>query len=388
MNPLMTIRIAYRNILNNRLRSGLTVLGLVIGIASVIILVGIGNGAANNVRSQVASLGADVITVSINDSDSGLTNEQLDEMEELNLIDGVTPYQSLSGTLSKEGNTSEKASVMGTGSEYISLMGYSLSSGRDLSQIDIDHYTKAVVIGNDIAEEFWGVSDPVGDEIIINGDSYTVVGVLESTGSSMGNNIDETVIVPVTTARYLGSSGETTTVYVKASDEEMANGAAAQIEQFLSRECGINEDDFDVSTQEMMLDAMKDIDNTLTLLLAGIAGISLLVGGIGVMNVMLVSVTERTREIGIRKSLGARRKDIMQQFLIEALVLSIMGGIIGIVCGFGGGEVAVLMGASFAPGIKMIFIAFGVSVAVGLLFGILPSYRASCLRPVEALRYE
>lgn len=388
MNPLMTIRIAYRNILNNRLRSGLTVLGLVIGIASVIILVGIGNGAANNVRSQVASLGADVITVSITDSDSGLTNEQLDEMEELNLIDGVTPYQSLSGTLSKDGNTSEKASVMGTGSEYISLMGYSLSSGRDLSQIDINHYTKAVVIGSDIAEEFWGVSDPVGDEIKINGDSYTVVGVLESTGSSMGNNIDETVIVPVTTARYLGSSGETTTVYVKASDEEMANGAAAQIEQFLSRECGINEDDFDVSTQEMMLDAMKDIDNTLTLLLAGIAGISLLVGGIGVMNVMLVSVTERTREIGIRKSLGARRKDIMQQFLIEALVLSIMGGIIGIVCGFGGGEVAVLMGASFAPGIKMIFIAFGVSVAVGLLFGILPSYRASCLRPVEALRYE
>ena len=388
MNPLMTIRIAYRSILNNKLRSGLTILGLVIGIASVIILVGIGNGAANSVRSQVASLGADVITVSISDSDSGLTNEQLDEMEELDLIDDVTPYQSLSGTLSKDGDTSEKASVMGTGSEYISLMGYTLSSGRDLSQIDVDHYTKAVIIGSDIAEEFWGVSDPVGDEIKINGDSYTVVGVLESTGSSMGNNIDETVIVPVTTARYLGSSNGTTTVYVKAADEEMADGAATQIEQFLSRECGINEDDFDVSTQEMMLDAMKDIDNTLTLLLAGIAGISLLVGGIGVMNVMLVSVTERTREIGIRKSLGARRKDIMQQFLIEALVLSIMGGIIGIVCGFGGGEIAVLMGASFAPGIKMIFIAFGVSVAVGLIFGILPSYRASCLRPVEALRYE
>lgn len=388
MNPLMTIRIAYRSILNNKLRSGLTILGLVIGIASVIILVGIGNGAANSVRSQVASLGADVITVSISDSDSGLTNEQLDEMEELDLIDDVTPYQSLSGTLSKDGDTSEKASVMGTGSEYISLMGYTLSSGRDLSQIDVDHYTKAVIIGSDIAEEFWGVSDPVSDEIKINGDSYTVVGVLESTGSSMGNNIDETVIVPVTTARYLGSSNGTTTVYVKAADEEMADGAATQIEQFLSRECGINEDDFDVSTQEMMLDAMKDIDNTLTLLLAGIAGISLLVGGIGVMNVMLVSVTERTREIGIRKSLGARRKDIMQQFLIEALVLSIMGGIIGIVCGFGGGEVAVLLGASFAPGIKMIFIAFGVSVAVGLIFGILPSYRASCLRPVEALRYE
>ncbi len=388
MNSLMTIRIAYRSILNNKLRSGLTILGLVIGIASVIILVGIGNGAANSVRSQVASLGADVITVSISDSDSGLTNEQLDEMEELDLIDEVTPYQSLSGTLSKDGDTSEKASVMGTGSEYISLMGYTLSSGRDLSQIDVDHYTKAVIIGSDIAEEFWGVSDPVSDEIKINGDSYTVVGVLESTGSSMGNNIDETVIVPVTTARYLGSSNGTTAVYVKAADEEMADGAATQIEQFLSRECGINEDDFDVSTQEMMLDAMKDIDNTLTLLLAGIAGISLLVGGIGVMNVMLVSVTERTREIGIRKSLGARRKDIMQQFLVEALVLSIMGGIIGIVCGFGGGEVAVLLGASFAPGIKMIFIAFGVSVAVGLIFGILPSYRASCLRPVEALRYE
>ena len=386
----MTVRLAWRNIRDNRLRSGLTVLGLVIGIASVIILVGIGNGAANSVQDQVASLGADIVTVSITDSDSGLTTDQVKELESLSLVDSATPYQSLSATLSRDGETSEKARIMGVGSEYVSLMGYSIAAGRDLSKIDVDNYTKAVVIGSELAEEFWS-ADPesaVGETIRVNGDSYTVVGVLKSTGSSMGNNVDQMMLVPITTAKYLGSGGTVTSLYVKASSKDAASDAATQVKQYLGQTCGISEDDMDVSTQDMMLDAMQDINNTLSLLLGGIAGISLLVGGIGVMNVMLVSVTERTREIGIRKSLGARRKDIMVQFLMEALVLSVLGGIIGIVCGFAGGQVAVLAGASFAPGVKMVILAFGVSVAVGLVFGILPARRASRLRPVEALRYE
>lgn len=388
MNPALTVRLAWRNIKDNRIRSGLTILGLVIGIASVIILVGIGNGAANSVKDQVSSLGADVITVSISDSDSALTGEELEGLEELSLVDSATPYEMLSASISRGGEASEKAGVLGVGSEYTELMGYTIERGRELSKIDEDNSTKAVIIGSAIAEEFWSTQDPTGETIRLGGDEYTVVGVLESTGSSMGSNVDEMILMPITTAKYLGSGGAVTNLYVRAVSEDAAAQAVEQIEQYLGRACGISEDYYDVSTQEMLLDAMDDINDTLSLLLAGIAGISLLVGGIGVMNVMLVSVSERTREIGIRKSLGARRKDIMIQFLMEALVLSMLGGVIGILCGLGGGQISVLLGASFAPGIRMILIAFGVSVAVGLVFGILPSYRASCLRPVEALRYE
>ena len=388
MNPAIAVRTAYRNIKDNRLRSALTVLGLVIGIASVIILVGIGNGAANSVKDQVASLGADIVTVSITDSDRGLSSEETEDLKDLSLVDSVTPYQTISASLFADGEVSERAGVIATGEDYVSLMGYTLASGRDLSRIDVDNYTKVCLIGSDVAEEFWGAGEAVGQSLKIEGDSYTVIGVLESTGSSMGNNVDEMCLVPVTTAGYLGAASTVTSLYVKAIDEEAASQAQTQIESYLAQTCGIGEDYYDVSTQSMMLDAMDDINNTLSLLLGGIAGISLLVGGIGVMNVMLVSVTERTREIGIRKSLGARRRDILTQFLMEALVLSVAGGVIGIVCGFAGGQIAILAGASFAPGLAMVLLAFAVSVAVGLVFGILPARRAAGLRPVEALRYE
>ncbi len=388
MSPILTIRQAYRNIRDNRLRSSLTVLGLVIGIASVIILVGIGNGAAGSVRSQVASLGADIITVSITDSESGLTTEQTEALEELENVEYASPYEMLSAGISKDGESSEKSTVIATGAEYVSIMGYDIASGRDLSRIDVDNYSKVAVIGSSIAETYWGTSDPVGDTIAIDGDSYTVVGVLEETGSSMGSNVDEMLLVPNTTAKYLGSTGTATSIYIKSTDEDLADETASSIERYLGQYCGINEDYYDVSTQAMMLDAMEDINNTLALLLGGIAGISLLVGGIGVMNVMLVSVTERTKEIGIRKSLGAKRKDILYQFLVESLVLSMLGGAIGVICGFIGGRIAVLFGASFLPGIKTVLLAFAVSVAVGLIFGILPANRASKLKPVEALRFE
>ena len=388
MNLALTIRLAVKNILGSRLRSGLTILGLVIGIASVIILVGIGNGAANSVKDQVSSLGTDIITVSITDSDNALSYDQLNNMTGLSSVSEVSPYVTISATLSKGGATSEQASIVGAKEAYTSMMGYNLKYGRKMSKIDVDNCSKVAIIGSDISEEFWGSSDPCGDSIKIDGDNYTVIGVIESVGSSLGNNVDETLILPISTARYLGADTSVTEIYVRADGEENADYAANAIEQYLSTNCGIGEDYYSVSTQEMMLETMEDINNTLSLLLGGIAAISLLVGGIGVMNVMLVSVTERTREIGIRKSLGARRKDILYQFLIESMVLSILGGIIGIVVGFIDGEIAVMLGASFAPGIGMIILSFGVSVAVGLVFGIFPSYRAACLRPVEALRYE
>lgn len=388
MSLAMTVKLAWKNIISNGLRSGLTVLGLVIGVASVIILVGIGNGAASSVRSQVASMGTDIITVSISDSDSALTYAAASGLSEVGGVKEVSPYQMLSATLSDGSTTSSRASVVGTGAAFTDMMGYELAYGRELSRIDIDNCSKVVIIGSDVAEEFWGRIDPCGETIRVNGDKYTVVGVLESVGSSMGNNIDEAVVMPITTAKYLGVSTSVSNIYVRAESEETAEAAAENLEKYLTGSLGISEDDLSVSTQSMMLEAMEDINNTLSLLLGGIAGISLLVGGIGVMNVMLVSVTERTREIGIRKSLGARKRDILYQFLTESMVLSIFGGLIGIIAGFAGGELATLFGATFAPGMDMVILSVAVSVAVGLIFGIFPSYRAAGLRPVEALRYE
>ena len=388
MNLSMTIKIAWKNIVSNRLRSGLTILGLVIGIASVIILVGIGNGASASVQSQVASLGADIITVQISNSDSALSYEEVEELASVRGVSEVSPYQMMSATLSNGTTESSRAGVYAAGESFISMMGFDLKSGRELSRIDINNSGKVVIIGSDVASEFWGGLDPCGDSIRLNGDSYTVIGVLDSVGSSMGNNIDEAVLIPITTAKYLGVSTSISNIYVRAESESAAEAAAENVTAYMTENFGISEDDFSAATQAMMLDAMKDINRTLSLLLGGIAGISLLVGGIGVMNVMLVSVTERTREIGIRKSLGAKKRDILFQFLLESMVLSVFGGLIGIVAGFAGGVIATAFGATFAPGVGMVILSVAVSIAVGLVFGIFPSYRAAGLRPVEALRYE
>ena len=388
MSLFMTIKLAWKNIVSNRMRSGLTILGLVIGIASVIILVGIGNGAASTVTNQVASMGTDIVTVSISNSGSALSYESVAEMAGIEGVKSASPYQMLSATLSKGGAESSRAMIIGAGADLTDMMGYDIEYGRGFSRVDINNSTKVVIVGSEVAEEYWGKLDPCGDTLRLDGDAYTVIGVLKSAGSSMGNNIDETVLIPITTAKYLGVSTSISNIYVQAADEDSADAAADSVKSYLTGTLGISDDDYSVTTQSMMMEAMEEINNTLSLLLGGIAGISLLVGGIGVMNVMLVSVTERTREIGIRKSLGARKRDILGQFLMESMVLSIFGGIIGIIVGFAGGELAVRFGASFAPGVDMIILSVIVSVAIGLLFGIFPSYRAAGLRPVEALRYE
>lgn len=388
MNLVLVIKLALNNIVNSKLRSSLTMLGLVIGVSSVIILVGIGQGAVSSVNNQVASMGADVITINIEDTDYAISYEDVSAISGLNNIDNVSPYQILSSTLSNGSETATRANVVGTGDAYIGVMGYSIESGRNLSRVDTENCTKVTVIGSGVVEELWGNADPVGDTLKIEGDNYTVVGILESVGSSMGNNIDESVIIPITTAKYLGTDTGITNLYVSASDEKTADLTVVELENYFARELGIGTDDVTISTQEMMIDAMDDINNTLSLLLGGIAGISLLVGGIGVMNIMLVSVAERTREIGIRKSLGAKKKDIMKQFLMESMVLSFLGGMIGILTGFAGGAVAKILGVSFAPSLGIVLLAVGVSIAVGVLFGLFPSYRAASLKPVEALRYE
>lgn len=374
-----------KNIVNNKLRSILTMLGLVIGIASVIILVGIGNGTSSQVSSQVQSLGANILTLSIQTSDASLEYSQLDDMQKLMNVESVAPYKTVSSTVTRGDTTSQRASIIATTPYYMEVTNLTISSGRLLSKIDLENKSKVCLLGSDIAETLFSLSNPVGQSIKINGDNYTVIGVLTAVGSSMGSNVDDMIIIPFTTAKYLGSDTSINSLYIKVSDENKIDMTTSQIEKFIESTLGITTDYFSVSSQDSMLDTMDSINNTLSLLLGGIASISLIVGGIGVMNVMLVSVTERTKEIGIRKAIGAKRMDILMQFLIEALVLCLLGGVIGVLFGLGIGTVLGKMGYTFSPSAKIVIIAFLSSAVIGTVFGIFPANKASKLNPIDAL---
>ena len=381
---------ALKNIVSNKLRSSLTMLGLIIGIMSVILLVGIGTGATANVTSSVQSLGTGTLTISINsDSDTNLEYEQMDDLKKLSNIESVAPYKNVSGTVSKGTTTSRGASILATIPEYINVMNLKIEAGRLLSNIDIENMSKVCLIGNSLTDTLFEntkIKDIVGQTISIDGDKYTVIGVLTKTGSSMGNNVDNNIIIPFTTAKYLGSDTSINNLYVKVQDEKLIDMTTKQIENYLERNLSITSDYYSVTSQDSMLDTMSDITSTLSLLLGGIASISLIVGGIGVMNVMLVSVTERTKEIGIRKALGAKRRDILVQFLVESLILCILGGTIGVILGIGVGTILQTFGFNFNSSSGIIIISFLASSLIGLIFGIFPAYKAAKLNPIDALR--
>ena len=244
-----------------------------------------------------------------------------------------------------------RANIIATTNGYMDITNLTISSGRVISKIDLENNSKVCLLGNDMAETLFNLSNQVGQSIKIDGDNYTVIGVLTAVGSSMGSNVDDMIIIPFTTAKYLGSDTSINDLYIKISDENKADSTETLIEEYIESNLGITTDYFSVSSQDSMLDTIDNINNTLSLLLGGIASISLIVGGIGVMNVMLVSVTERTKEIGIRKALGAKRIDILMQFFIEALVLCILGGLVGIAVGLAGGTILGKMGYTFIPSI-------------------------------------
>lgn len=278
-----------------------------------------------------------------------------------------------------------RANIIATTNGYMDITNLTISSGRVISKIDLENNSKVCLLGNDMAETLFNLSNPVGQSIKIAGDNYTVIGVLTAVGSSMGSNVDDMIIIPFTTAKYLGSDTSINDLYIKISDENKADSTETLIEEYIESNLGITTDYFSVSSQDSMLDTMDNINNTLSLLLGGIASISLIVGGIGVMNVMLVSVTERTKEIGIRKALGAKRIDILMQFFIEALVLCILGGLVGIAVGLAGGTILGKMGYTFIPSIGIVSVAFLSSVLIGTIFGIFPANKASKLNPIDAL---
>lgn len=388
MKIISLIKVALKNIISNKLRSCLTMLGLIIGIASVIVLVGIGNGASNNVNSQVQGLGTDILTIKIASSDTSLSMLQIEEMAQLTNVEAVAPYKSVSGSVSRGTTTSSKASIIATNSNYLTVTNTKLEKGRILSEIDMENKSKVCILGQDITSTLFSLTDPVGQNIKIDGDNYTVIGVLQEQGSSMGNDMDSTILIPLTTASYLGTDTSIHNVYVKVEEENSIEATTTLLSNYIRSNLQIGSDYYSVSSQQSTLEAMEEIGSTLSLLLGGIASISLIVGGIGVMNVMLVSVTERTKEIGIRKALGAKRIDILVQFLMEALVLSIIGGGLGVGFGILIGNIAEGLGYTFVSSFSIILLAFGSSAAIGIIFGIFPSYRAAKLNPIEALRTE
>lgn len=393
MNKIASIfKVSIKNIFTNKLRTALTMLGLVIGITSVIILVGIGSGATGNVTSTVKSLGTGTLIVNINsNSDTTIEYSQISNFLELENVKQIAPYKNVSGTVSKNDVTSKNSTILATTPSYLSIMNLTISDGRLLSNIDLNNSSKVCLIGSDLAETLFEntkTKDVVGQKIKIEGDKYTVIGVLTTQGTSMGTNIDSTIIIPFTTAKYLKGDTSINNLYLKVEDEELIDRTKERIEFYIEKTLGISTDYFSVSSQNNMIDAMSDINSTLSLLLGGIAGISLIVGGIGVMNVMLVSVTERTKEIGIRKSLGAKKRDILIQFLIESLILCVLGGLIGIFMGLSIGNILSIFGLTFKESSGVIVISFASSVVIGLVFGIFPAYKAAKLNPIDALHTE
>ena len=379
-------RTAVRAVFQNGLRTALTMLGLVIGISSVIILVGIGDGSNQQVRDRMKELGGDSLSAYVSGGELGY--DDLAGIAELDSVDAAAPSKPLSKKLSVGTTVSKKASVEASDENYLGVRNLKLLAGRNLSAVDRENRSKVIVLGADVASELFGSADAVGRKVKVDGDEFTVVGVLQNQGQSMGLNTGSLGLIPLATAVGMGEGDSIESFYAKASDEDAVEEAKRAIGSYLTGSANIGAGQFDVISQDEMLSAGSGIDDTMTLLLAGIAGISLVVAGIGVMNVMLVSVTERTREIGIKKALGARRSDILVQFLLEALIISIVGGALGIAVGIAMGMLSSTVGMAFVVSWNIVWVAVAASTAIGLVFGIFPAYRASRKNPIEALRAE
>ncbi len=386
-----SVKMAKKSILGNKARSGLTMLGIIIGVASVILLTGIGNGATKMISDSISSMGTKLITVNLTKM-SGTRTVDMDDITEYisskpELYSGITPYITSNAQV-KVGTENYRASLEGTDSNYETIRNVSLASGRFINENDVEKRSKVVVVGMYVQTELFGGMSPIGEKIKINGENFTVIGVYETVGSTVSEYSDGNVTIPYTTAMRFIKNKNISTYYLEASTEDNVESAVDDIEIFLTRKLG-NDDGYNVSNIAEMLDTMNEMMGTMTAMLAGIAGISLVVGGIGVMNIMTVSVSERTREIGIRKAIGARTSDILMQFLIESVMLSALGGIIGIILGFAfKPAVEALLSMDYVIKGSMVLLSFGFSLFIGVFFGIAPARKAARLHPIEALRSE
>lgn len=383
-----TLSSALNAVWAHKLRSFLTMLGIIIGIFAVVSLISVGQGTNAAVTAQIEGLGSNLLTVSVYDNRANMDLSDVEQMQSLSGISAVSPYISNMYTIKNGSSSMEDIKVEGVVSDYQSIREYELSSGRFISTADNDNRLKVAVIGQDIAVELFSSLDVVGQSISVDGTKYEIIGVLSEQGDDETNSGDELVIIPFVTAQRHMKNTNIKTIYASASSSDMVTLAQASIENYLKGFTS-DEDGYRVSSQESILESLSEVTDAQTAMLGSIAGISLLVGGIGIMNIMLVSVMERTREIGIEKAIGATRKDILLQFLIEAIIVSGIGGIIGaFLAQFGSGFVGTLMETEVIVQTDIQLIAVGFSVVVGVGFGIYPAIKASKLNPIEALRYE
>jgi len=392
LNFKQSFRMAIRSLLASKMRSFLTMLGIVIGVGAVIIIVSIVGGVTKDITDQFESMGTNLISVNIMGRNTA-RSVSVEEMEALvienpDLFASYSPNVNVNSSTIKYGNDSLSSSCIGVNEYYGDIANYPVQDGRFLSYMDVEGRKKVCVIGTYIASELFDGIDPVGEQLKINNEVFTIIGVLEEKQDSEEGGSDDTLIIPYTTAMRLSSTGTVSAYVFSAANTDNIDAAISIITDKLYSVFE-SSDYYMVFSQDQMLEQLDEIMGTMTLALSGIAGVSLLVGGIGIMNIMLVSVTERTKEIGIRKSLGARRRDILSQFLIEAGTSSSIGGIIGIIFGMVAAyAVGMIFDMTIAPSVFSIIIAFSVSVAVGIVFGYFPAKKAAKLRPIEALRYE
>jgi putative ABC transport system permease protein len=378
-----------KSIFANKMRTFLTMLGIIIGVFSVIVIVSLGQGAKANVTSSIESMGTNVMGVNIyNDGNIHFGVENLEEMESIEGVLKLSPEMNSYGTIKYGLENYDGIKVSGVNNSYLEIQNFHVGNGRTLTDVDVDFRNQVALIGNKTAEKLFKKFNPIGREIFIQGDVYTVVGVLEEKKSSMFGDSNDIVFIPYTTAMRKFSIGSISSIVLQTDTKIEGEVVKKGIEDYLTKT--FNDDEsYYINSQEEMLSEFNKISTMLTMVLGGIAGISLLVGGIGIMNIMLVTVTERTREIGIRKAIGARRINIMIQFLIESSVISCMGGFIGtvlgivvnrIICGY--------IGIDPVVNIQVIAASFGFSLFVGVFFGVYPAGKAAKLKPVDALRYE
>lgn len=399
MNIAEYFLLALRALRTNKIRSILTMLGIIIGVASVILLVSIGTGLQAFVTSQFASLGSNKVFVLPGKVDlkrmggrptTPVSKFELSDVNDImrssDVIRDVTPVVTQAGMITYQGEIA-RADVFGVWENYFAMGNFSIEKGSAITQSDVERTRKVVVLGSKPATDLFSDTDPVGKTVTIGDIRYQVKGVLVSKGGggALGADIDERVVIPFTTALRQFNQSRPYMLLVEATDQDAVVEAAGDIRRVLLRRLKV--DDFTVLEQKELLSTITQFLSVITVALGGIAAISLLVGGIGIMNIMLVSVTERTREIGLRKAVGATGRDILLQFLIESIIVSLVGGIIGILIG-GAGSLALRSFVQTEVSLWSVLLASGFSALIGIVFGVTPAIRAARLDPIEALRYE
>lgn len=392
MNFKQSFTLALKSLKTSKMRAFLTMLGIIIGVASVIVLISLMNGLSSDMTSKFESMGTNTITVNLVGR-GGNRAVKVDDIEKLvkenpDYLSEYSPLVTASVTVKSGTESTDTTKVKGVNENYQEMQHIELDQGRFVQYIDTARRQKVCVAGSYVVKQLFGKTNPIGQTIKINGSEYTIVGLLTETADSVESSDDDVIYVPYTVATRLSFNGNISSYYITAVNTDNMDVTVALIENALYKIYG-SEDAYRVTSMTSMIEQVNEMTGSIAAVLVGIAGISLVVGGIGIMNIMLVSVTERTREIGIRKALGAKRKNIMEQFIIEAATTSALGGVIGILFGalvsLAAGKI---MDMTVIVSLNAILLAFSVSVGIGVIFGYFPASKAAKMHPIDALRYD